>query len=174
MNIYRLPVTRVAFLALAILTGLPGGPAFGQSAVAAVTTPLSIPKTGLLLPISGSVTGLPEDILIAGNVRINCTVALDPDFGGPPSFIVSFDFLNVNGRGLSTGRSYVTNYHVEKIRARTVTDTIDITFPIVPISADGTLGISETRIGMATFTVQFDTAGNIRGLTKGSITPSPL
>ena len=145
---------------LSLLVGIAGGlVSGGTSALAATTT--------LVIPIAGTVDGLPESVSLSGKVQIQSRMVTDPDFGTPPAVILSIDFLVVSGRGLSTGTRYVASGEQHLRRTLVPSDLVEITFPFFP---QGARGAAQARPGLASFTMSFDvTTGRLTGAT-GSVT----
>lgn len=149
MKTPRLLCVVVLSLLAVIAAGLVGG---SSSAVAATSIASSSTTT---VSYSGTVHGKPEDVYLSGTVEILTVVVRDPDFGKPPSVIVSIDFSNVTGEGLKTGTKYVAGGNQVLTRRLVNPDVVKVTFPFYPRGTDGTIG---ARSALATFTLNYDTA----------------
>jgi len=103
---------------------------------------------------SGTVHGLPEDVYLSGLVQISTVVVRDPDFGRPPTVIVSIDFSNVTGQGLKTGTKYVAGGNQVLTRPLVSTDVVNVIFPFYPRGTTGTTG---ARSALASFTLNYNT-----------------
>jgi len=77
---------------LALLIGILGGLAWGTTAALAAPT--------VVVPISGTVDGLPESVYFSGIAEITTTLMTDPDLRTPPGVMLSIDLHNVVGQGL--------------------------------------------------------------------------
>jgi hypothetical protein len=122
-----------------------------------------------VVSLGGTVDGLLESVAISGHVRIKSIMVPDPDFATPPVVLLTFDFLNVSGRGLKTGSTYSTGGNQnDLIRPLKASDLIQITFPFFTSSA----GILSARAGLASFMLMFDlSTGKITGGTVLVSTP---
>ena len=128
----------------ALAADSPNAPALGATAI-----------SNLVVPIAGTVGGAPENIALTGRARIMSTLVTDPDFGGPPSVILSIDLLNVIGVGQSTGVRYLATGQDVVIRLLRPSDFVEITFPVFPVGPGGT---AVARPVIATFVLTFDAA----------------
>ncbi len=144
---------------LSLLVGIGGAlVSGGTSALAGTTT--------LVIPIAGTVDGLPESVSLSGKVQIQSRMVTDPDFGTPPAVILSIDFLSVFGQGLSTGARYVVAGEQVLRRMLAPSDLVELTFAFFPQGPDGAL---LARPALASFSMSFDvTTGNLTGAT-GSV-----
>src|SRR3989442_12717609 len=100
MKIRRLPVGAVALSLFAVvLSGLlwwAGTPARAAFA-----------PTIALIPVSGTVRGLPENVVFSGQAQVSSELVLDTShFNKPPSVILVIDLSNVSGTGSSSGTRY--------------------------------------------------------------------
>jgi hypothetical protein len=119
------------------------------------------------IPYSGTVEGAPEPVFLNGVIRVTTRVVRDPDFGTPPRVLYDFDLSGVVGKGLRSGVVYKASQGDRLVRPLAATDTVEITFPIVPNRAGGIL---TARPAVATFTFSFDAkAGR---LTRGIVSPA--
>ncbi len=130
---------------LSLLVGIVGGLARGATAALAAST--------VVIPISGTVDGLPEGVYFSGLAEITSTLVTDPDLGTPPGVMLSIDLHNVVGQGLSTGTNYGSSAQDHVIRRLVPSDLIEIAFPFYP-SAPG--GESSARGALASFSLTFD------------------
>jgi len=162
MKMRRSLFTPVALPAAVAILGVlvwAGGPA-----VAAFTTALS----SALIGIKGTVSGTPESVAFSGQAKIGSKMVTDPDFGNPPTVVLSIDLSNVTGVGSSTGKTYVTSSRVILDRRLTAADTVQVPFPFFPSGG----GAMSARVGMASFNLSFNVnTGMLTGATAGIASP---
>jgi len=128
--------------------------------------------TTVLIPISGTVTGQPENVGFSGQAQVSSDLVLDASkFQQPPAVFLTVDLSNVSGTGLSTGAKYVAGGKGSPVIRQLVgTDTVEITFPVFRSTATG---MSATRWGVASFVLNFDLSTGALTSGSGSIaTPS--
>jgi hypothetical protein len=150
MNIRHRRFTRVI---LALLAGIVASVVW-ESASAQITRGIG----KLVVPIAGAVQAGEETIALSGQARVIGTLVSDPDFGGPPSVLLSIHLLNVSGVGQSTGTRYIATGEQRLIRLLRRSDLVEFTFPVIPVGAGGTALVSPA---LASFALDFD-AGNER------------
>jgi hypothetical protein len=124
---------------------------------AAVSTPattvaVTTTATDLVVPIKGTVIGLPESVSFHGVAHLSANVVTDPDFGAVPTVVLSIDLGKINGIGSSTGTRYTTSTTETLNRRLSLLDTVQFTFPFFP---SGTTATSP-RVGMASFNLSFN------------------
>ena len=61
-----------------------------------------------LVPIKGSVDGVPETVVFSGNAKVNSRLAPDPVFN-TPTLVLSIDLTSVSAVGSSTRSKYVVS-----------------------------------------------------------------
>lgn len=144
---------------MASVAALSGSPANAQTTIAASTTSststsstTTTTATAALVPIWGVVSGSPESVLFAGQAQLNARVVTDPDFGSPPTVVLSINLSNVMGLGSSTGKKYVTSDQEILNRRLTAADTVQVTFPFYPSGGSA----MSARVGLASFNLSFD------------------
>ena len=141
---------------LALLAGVLASMVW-ESASAQVSPPTSARAiSNLVVPVAGTVQGGAEIVTLSGQARIMSTMVTDPDFGGPPSVVLSINLLNVFGVGQVTGAKYAATGEQRVLRLLRPSDRVDVTFPVSPI---GARGIELIRPALLSFTLDFD-AGN--------------
>jgi hypothetical protein len=145
---------------LASLAALSGSPASAQTTIAASTTTststsstTTTTTTAASVLVRGIVSGVPESVAFAGLAQLNANVVTDPDFGAPPTVVLSIDLSKVTGVGLSTGKKYVTSNQEILNRGLTFADTVQFTFPF---SQSGSSPITSSAIGLVSFNLSFD------------------
>ena len=150
---------------LALLLGAVGSLLWrGTPALAAA------PASNLIVPIVGTLDGLPESVSLTGQAQIRSTLVSDPDFGTPPSVNLSIRLLNMSGVGLSTGARYVAKGEIGVMRLLVPSGVVEVTFPFTPV---GATGIASARSGLATFTLTFDiNNGSLKGATASLSSPN--
>ena len=154
MNTHRSWSTPVVLSLLAgILAGVP------SSGVAA--TP-----TTLVIPLAGTVDGLPESVFLVGVARITSTPAADLN-PGRPRVVLSIDLLAVSGQGLSTGTTYVSTGEANLTRLLVPSDLVEVTFALVP---NGPGGILSARTALASLTLSFDLTSGALTAASGTLT----
>jgi len=125
----------------------------GAAATApAPTVATTTTATDLVVPIKGTVSGLPESVSFVGIAQISADVVTDPDFGAVPTVVLSIDLGKVTGIGSSTGKSYVTSNQETLNRRLSLVDTVQFTFPFFPSGGSA----MSSRVGMATFNLSFN------------------
>lgn len=134
-------------LSLAMAAWLIGGERTGVVSAATPNT--------TTVAYSATVHGQPEDVQLSGSVLISTLVVRDPDFGRPPKVIVTVDFSNVTGQGLSTKTKYVAGGNQVLTRPLVSPDVIRVVFPFY---ARGTNGTTGARSAEASFTLSYDLA----------------
>jgi len=160
----------VLSLSIAMALGaLPGSPANAQTAavlapqttiMASTTTSTSTSSTSTttttpaLVMVNGIVTGAPESVSFSGQANLSASVVTDPDFGSPPTVVLSINLSNITGVGSSTGKKYLISNEEVLTRRFTAADTVQMTFPFYP-STGNAMGSS---IGLASFNLSFDSA----------------
>jgi len=131
---------------------VPGSPASAQTATTrptpATTTTTS---TAALVSVNGIVSGVPESVSFSGQAQLKANVVTDPDFGSPPTLVLSIDLSKVTGVGSSTGKKYVTSNQETLTRRLSAAETLQVTFPFYP-SGDS----ASPSVGMASFNLSFD------------------
>ena len=133
-------------------------------AIAATTTTV----TAVVVPIKGTVSGLPESVSFSGLAQLNANVVTDPDFGAVPTVVLSIDLGKVTGVGSSTGNKYLTSSQAILNRRLAAADTVQLTFPFF---ASGGNGMS-SRVGMATFNLSFNVNSmKLTGATAEIVAP---
>ncbi len=158
MKMRRLLVTPVVLsFFVAVLAGLAWWA--GAPASAAITNTV-------LIPVSGTVTGLPENVAFSGQARVSSDLVLDTVFATPPHVLLIIDLSNVSGTGSSTGAKYIAGGSGTDVRRPLVsTDVVEITFPF---SGGTTMSLSSARSGVVSFALSFDL--NSGAITKGTAT----
>lgn len=134
-------------------------PASAQTAIAASTTSSNSTSstttstaTAALVSIRGTVNGLPESVSFSGQAQVSAKVVTDPDFGNPPTVLLSIDLGKVTGVGASSGKTYVASSQGTMNRVLAAADTVQFTFPF---SASGGSAMS-SRVGKASFNLSFN------------------
>jgi hypothetical protein len=103
--------------------------------------------------VKGIVSGQPESVSFSGQARLKANVVTDPDFGSPPTLVLSIDLSKVTGVGSSTGKKYVTSNQETLTRRLSAADTVQATFPFY-LSGDSAMASS--RVGTASFNLSFN------------------
>jgi len=168
MKIRQLSVTSVV---LSLFVGVMAGLAWWAGAPASAA-PIPIVTTTILIPISGTVTGQPENVGFSGQAQVSSDLVQDASrFQAPPAVFLTIDLSNVSGTGLSTGAKYVAgDKESPVIRKLVSSDTVEVTFPVYRSTATG---MSATRWGVASFVLNFDLSTGALTSGTGSIaTPS--
>jgi hypothetical protein len=109
-------------------------------------------STAALVPVRGVVTGGPESVVFSGQAKLSAKVVTDPDFGGTPTVVLSFDLSGLSGVGASTGAKYVTSDGEIVQRGLTAVDMVEYTFPFY---RSGTSPM-EPSLGLASFNLVFN------------------
>jgi hypothetical protein len=134
MNTRRWLVTAILFLSFA-----PPSSALGPSSVD--------------VPIAGTVFGLPESVFFSGTAQIT----VRPD---APRMVVSIDLGDLVGKGLSTGKVYVTGGLINLTRRLVRGDAIQAT---IPFFVRGAGPAARGRTAVASFSFDYD-------ITTGALT----
>ena len=106
-----------------------------------------------VVPVSGTVGGIPEGVVFSGNVHVRSNLVLDPDFGKPPTVRLAIDLVDMVGKGLASGAKYVSTAEFINSREIHATGVIEMTFPFQPDSRRGHLA---ARAGFMALTLKFD------------------
>jgi hypothetical protein len=144
------PVSAQAALSAAPATSISAATTTSPS-TSSTTTKTS---TAALVAIRGIVSGQPESVSFSGQAQVSASVVTDPDFGSPPTVVLSIDLSNVTGVGSSSGKTYVVSSKDILDRRLSATDTVQINFPFY-VSGASPLSAS---VGMASFDLSYDTA----------------
>ena len=146
----------LAAIAAGAVSGLPASAQTAITASTAVPTSTSSATTTTatagLVSMAGIVSGVPESVAFSGLAQLNANVVTDPDFGSPPTVVLSIDLGRVTGVGLSTGKKYVISNQEILNRGLTAADTVQVTFPFYPSGGSA----MSPRVGMASFNLSFD------------------
>jgi len=168
MKMPRLLVTpAVLSLLVVVLSGLAW-----WTGTPARAAPVPIVTTTVLIPISGTVIGQPENVRFSGQAQVSSDLVLDASrFQRPPAVILTVDLSKVSGTGLSTGAKYAAGGNGTSVfRPLVSADTIEITFPF---SRGTTMGMSSVHTGVVSFALNFDLGTGALTSGTGSIaTPS--
>jgi len=160
------PLWLVAFTLALALAGAPGG---SSPVVAAVSIAGSSTTT---VVYSATVHGQPENVQLSGLIQVSRVVVRDPDFGRPPTVIVTIDFSGVTGQGQKTRTKYVAGGNQVLTRPLVSPDVIDVVFPFYPSGTPGTVG---ARSALASLTLTYDTtSGTPTGATAASTADTSL
>ncbi len=144
---------------LALLVWVTGGLVWGGTPAFANT---------LVVPISGTVDGLPESVSLSGTAEIRSALVTN-DPGTPPDVILRIKLLDVSGPGQS-GTTYIAPAENIIVRPLGPTDFIEMVFPFFPSGSGGHL---KARSGRVTFTLGFDVqTGDLTGVTASLRAPS--
>jgi hypothetical protein len=111
-----------------------------------------------MLPIAGTVDGLPESVSLAGSIRIVNTMIIDPILPTPLERL-SLTLVKVGGVGLTSGAKYVATGENTIVRPLAATDQLEMTFPFYRSTPDGRMS---ARAAMATISLTFN-------LTTGAV-----
>lgn len=130
--------------------------AVALSGLARPANPVTPPIT-TVIPVSGIVSGQPENVLFSGRAQISSELVLDPSrLKHSPAVILIVDLSGVSGTGSSSRATYVIAGDGTGILRRLASaDAIEVTFPF----ARGALAPSSTslvRTGVASFVLSFD------------------
>jgi hypothetical protein len=147
-------VAVLAFVAAASIAGS------GDAPAAAV-------QTSVTIPISGTVNGAPESVLLSGSLLIVSTVVTDPTLAAPKERL-AIKVVKVSGVGLMSGAAYVATGEDRLLRQMVLSDRLDIMFPFYRTSD----GPSSGRSAMASITLRFDLAtGSLASATATFSSP---
>ena len=117
------------------------------------------------VPVIGKVTGYPETVSFSGKARVSTTLVTDPDFGTPPSVVISIDLSTVRAVGASTKKKYVISGPQIMTRTLASSDFVDFTFSFLASDAP-----SSVRTGNASFSPIYK--GASAGLRPATVTIS--
>lgn len=122
--------------------------------------------TTTLVPIKGSVDGVPETVVFSGNAKVSSRLAPDPVFN-TPTLLLRIDLTGVSAVGSSTRSKYVITGPELVQRKVAASQLVAITFPFAKGSMGGT---AEARTGVATFALNFDLAsGAVKTGSSGDV-----
>ncbi len=122
--------------------------------------------TTLVIPISGTVIELPENVSLSGVARITSTPVTQRTTDRP-RVVLSIDLRDVSGQGLSTGTTYVSTGEADLTRLLVPSDLVEVTFALVP---SGQGGMLSARRALASFTLTFDLTSGALTAASGTLT----
>jgi hypothetical protein len=161
MNTRRSLFTRALSLAAIASAAMASSPAGAQASLSAATTTATSTSstttttaTSASVAVRGIVSGPAESVSFSGQAQLNAQVVTDPDFGNPPTVILSIDLGSVTGVGSLTGKKYVVASKDVLNRRLSPADTVQVNFPFY-VSGGSALAPS---VGTASFNLRFDTA----------------
>jgi hypothetical protein len=147
-------------LAAVVASALSGSPANAQTSLSASTTSTTSTSstttttaTSALVTVSGVVSAVPESVSFSGQAQVSTNVVTDPDFGNPPTVVISIDLSSITGVGSSSKKKYVISNQEILTRKLTAADTVQMTFPFY---MSGSSAIGATTIGKVSFNLSFD------------------
>jgi len=130
---------------------------FVLSCVAAVClagsgdAPAAARETSLTIPISGTVDGGAESVSLSGRLRIVSTVVSDVTLASPKERL-TITLVGVSGVGLTSGAQYAATGEDRLVRRLSLSDHIDVRFPLYRTSG----GPRPARSAAAFITLTFD------------------
>jgi hypothetical protein len=165
MNTRKSLFTRALPLAAPLVVLVSGAvmssPAGAQASLSAATTSATSTSstttttaTSALVTIKGIVSAPAESVSFSGQAQVNTNVVTDPDFGNPPTVILSIDLSGVTGVGSSSRKKYVVASKDVLNRRLSPGDTVQVNFPFYVSGASPT----SASVGTASFNLSFDTA----------------
>jgi hypothetical protein len=147
-------------LAALVASALSGSPANAQTSLSASTTSTASTSstttttaTSALVAVSGVVSAVPESVSFSGQAQVSTKVVTDPDFGNPPTVVISIDLSSITGVGSSSKNKYLISNQEILTRTLIAADTVQMTFPFY---VSGSSAIGATTIGKASFSLSFD------------------
>ncbi|HEX2197871.1 MAG TPA: hypothetical protein VHG88_04515 [Burkholderiales bacterium] len=121
------------------------------------------------VPISGTVTGMPESVAFSGKVQIQTRRAIDPEDSRRNKLLLQIDFSGVSGVGAVSSATYVVEAQDVVTRPLASADVVTITFPF---HSSSTRAVSASRTGTASFSLSVDTAtGAVTAATASILSP---
>lgn len=170
--------SRLTATALALLAGIAASliPGSSSAGITRATSSLVVPITGTVadapesiapteqaretqgnIPLTAQARAAPGSITLTGQVRITSVLATDPDFGGPPSILLTITLLNVTGVRPPAGAKYLARGEDKVIRPLQHSDLVEINFPIFPAGSQGSVsGPALPHSALASFQLTFD------------------
>lgn len=122
------------------------------AALTLITVPVLVAAAGgmplLAVSVNDTIRGETENIAFSGRVTIAGKFIDDPEFRSSRLLQLVIDFSGVKGRGLASGKLYVTSAQAVLHRPLLATDPIQATFPYYP--SNNPLA---ARAALATFSV---------------------
>jgi hypothetical protein len=107
----------------------------------------------LVVPLKGVVKGPAGDVSLSGEAQIGTNVTKEPEFGDPPSVVVSVRLKGVTGTD-SAGRKYEASGESQSVRPLVESDTIEVLFSVYPAGSDASS--SGARPATAKFKLRLD------------------
>lgn len=169
---------RITATALVLLVGIAASliPGRSSAGITRATSSLVVPITGAVadapenilateqarenqgnIPITAQARATPASITLTGQVRITSALATDPDFGGPPSILLTITLLNVTGVRLPAGAKYLAKGEDRIIIPLQHSDLVEINFPIFPAGSQGSAAVSALpHSALASFQLTFN------------------
>lgn len=139
----------------------------GTARAQSFTTPV---VSSMTVPLSGRATTRGEAVTINGTARIRTTTVPDLDWRTTPTVIVTIEFLSLTAVGAPSGGRYTVEETIQKLRKLVPSDRLEVTFPI---TRAGTPDLTTSMVGLASFTLGYDTnTGRLTSAT-GTVGTSP-
>src|SRR4051794_24566258 len=128
--------------------------AAGALALALLGAPVLVgaaaPEAALSVPVRDTIRGESEDIVFSGKVSIAGELIDDPDFRSPMLLQLRFDFSQVKGVGVASGKTYLTASQTVLHRPLLASDRIQASFPYYPANNP-----SAARSAVASFSIVY-------------------
>ncbi|MFZ2650629.1 MAG: hypothetical protein WA210_11055 [Burkholderiaceae bacterium] len=140
---------------LALLAGLAAAVVWPGSASAQVAGTWNT----AMVPILGTVKGVPENVVFLGQAQVDSKLAPDPDFNRP-TLVLTIDLSGLYGVGLSTKNKYVIAGPERTQRGVAAAHLVEFTFPF---AESGSTDLGSAQSGVASFALGFD-------VTTGAVT----
>lgn len=110
-------------------------------------------ESHIVTVVSANLAAANENIAFVGKVFTTSKVVTDPDFGNPPTAVLSIDLRNLVGKGATTHAKYVVTGQFQIDRPLGPSDTLKLAFPYYLSGAD----IDTAQVGLATVNLTFNT-----------------
>jgi hypothetical protein len=131
----------------------------------------AMPPSTVAVPIAGTVFGLPESVFFSGTAQITVRPAEGDAPGAAPRMVVSIDLGDLTGKGLSTGKAYLTGGLIKVTRRLVRGDVIQAT---IPFFLRGSGPAAPGRTAVASFSFDYDiTTGALTSARAALAAPAP-
>ena len=122
--------------------------------------------TTALVPIAGTVKGVPENVVFSGQAKVNSKLAPDPDFNRP-SLVLTIDLTGLSGVGSSSRAKYIIAGPENVQRRVAASHLVEFTFPF---ARSGAMNLGSAQSGVASFALGFDPNTGVVTSASGNVT----
>ena len=139
-------------------------------APAVVAVPVLVPSS-MIVPVGGTVFGLPESVLFTGTAQIDVSPAEADAPGSVRRVVIQIDLGQLTGQGVSTGASYTAGGMFTIARVLRPNDTIQAT---IPFQVRGSGPTDSARTGVLQLNLNFNMSNGVLNTATASVAASTL